>query len=94
RALAADNSQTYVPDVGMTLINLAAFYQVDKVDKELSLKYINEAITILLPFHEIGYIQNYLDTAYEVLKVWEIGLEAYMKEKLKELEKNNNQEEE
>jgi tetratricopeptide (TPR) repeat protein len=81
RSLAAENPQTYIPNVGVTLKNMAVFYQDDKVDKELSMQYVDEAITILLPFQEIGYIQNYLQRAFLVLQDWNIDVETYLHEK-------------
>lgn len=62
----------------MTLINHGIFYQNSKPDKTLYLQLIDEAIIILLPFHHIPYIQNYLRTAFEVLQDWGIDVEAHL----------------
>ncbi|MEP0514020.1 tetratricopeptide repeat protein [Dokdonia sp.] len=91
RELARLNPQTYLPDVGMTLINMGIYYKESKVDKELSIQLTDEAITLLLPFSDIGYIQNYLKVAFNVLRGWNIDVEAYLEEKMKSL--NINEEE-
>ncbi len=84
RKLAEENPQTYLPDVGMTLINMAIFYQDSIVKKELSIGLVDEAIACLLPFHHIPYIQDYLKTAFSVLKDWGIDTEKYLKDKIAE----------
>ncbi len=63
----------------MTQINLSIFYLESKVDREKSLQLVEEVIAILQPFSHIPYIQNYLDTAYEILKHWGIDIEEYFK---------------
>jgi hypothetical protein len=86
-----------LPRIGLTLINLSVFYQIAKINKKLSLEYVKEAIDILLPFKDIGYVKNHLEVAYEVLENWNINPEIYLKEKQKELRINIeilNQEEE
>ncbi len=79
RKFAAENPETYLPDVGMTLINLAIFYLNYKQDKEASLNYLQEAIEVLWPFKEIPYIQNYLDSGYKLLHALGIQPKNYLK---------------
>jgi tetratricopeptide (TPR) repeat protein len=88
KELAADNPQIHMPNVGMTLINMGVFYQKNKIDKKLSIEFVDEAITLLLPFNKIGYNKNYLKAAFTVLRNWNIDVEAYLKEK-----SENNEEE-
>lgn len=83
RELARLNPQTYLPDVGMTLINMGIYYKESKIDKELSIQLTDEAITLLAPFAEIPYIQNYLKVAFQTLKDWEIDVEVYWENKIK-----------
>jgi len=82
RQLAEVNLQTYLPDLVTTQINMSIFYQASKIDKTLSLRLVDEAITNLLPFTKFPYIQNYLRVAYNVLKDWGIDVEAYLSEKM------------
>ncbi len=82
RELAKANPQTYLPNVAITLINMSIFYKKAKVNKELSIELVDKAITILLPFANIPYIQNYLKGALAILKNWGIDTEKYLKQKL------------
>ncbi|MDO5969355.1 tetratricopeptide repeat protein [Flavivirga aquimarina] len=82
RKLAEANPQTYLPDVGMTQINMGIYYQESKIDRALSIQLVDEAITNLLPFYQIPYIQNYLKVAFKVLKGWEIDIETYLEKKM------------
>jgi tetratricopeptide (TPR) repeat protein len=81
RRLAEVNPQTYLPDLAMTQINLAIFYLQSKPNKVRSLELVDEAIMILLPFQQLGYIQNYLKSAFQVLNALGVDIEAYLKEK-------------
>jgi len=86
RKLAQVNPQTYLPYLAMSQINMSIYYQESKINKELSIQLVDEAVTNLLPFYEIPYIQNYLESAYYVLRDWNIDVEKYMEEKLKDNE--------
>ncbi len=69
RKLAAVNPSAYLPDVAMTLINLAIYHLQSTPNRELSIKYAIEAVTILLPIVEaVPYTQNYLKQAVWVLQ--------------------------
>jgi tetratricopeptide (TPR) repeat protein len=85
RKLAEVNPQSYLPDVGMTLINMSIFYQHSKINKNLSITLVDEALSCLFPFVEIPYIQKDIATAFKVLQDWDIDVEAYLEEKRKEL---------
>ncbi|MEM6720056.1 MAG: tetratricopeptide repeat protein [Bacteroidota bacterium] len=87
--LASKKPNTYLPKVGMTLINLGIFYQVSTADREQSIQLIDKAITILKPFSKIEYVQNYLESGFNVLKNWNIDLETYLIRKLENIEVNN-----
>ncbi|MFK7795838.1 MAG: tetratricopeptide repeat protein, partial [Aureispira sp.] len=84
--LAKGNPNTYLPDLAMTQINMSIFYQESKVDKERSIQLADAAITNLLPFRHIPYIQTYLQNAVAVLQKWDIDVETYMEQKLKNYE--------
>ena len=81
RKLAEVNPQTYLPDVGMTQINMSIFYQESKINKELSIQLVDEAVTNLLPFSQIPYIQNYLGVAFNVLKDWDVDVKEFLEKK-------------
>ncbi len=76
------NPQTYLPDVATTLINVSIYYLQNKQDKEHSFVLVDEAITYLLPLQGIGYIQNYLKVAVQILNALEVDVEAYIQNKL------------
>ena len=78
RNLAKDNPQSYLPYVAITLINMSIFYQEAQINKEKSLKLVDEAIKYLLPLREIAYSQNHLGVALNVLKDWDIDVEVYL----------------
>jgi tetratricopeptide (TPR) repeat protein len=84
RTLAQSNPQAFLPYLAGTQINMSIFYQKSKIDKEQSFQLVDEAITNLLPFGHIPYIQNYLNTAYQVLEAWDIDVETYLAQKLKD----------
>jgi tetratricopeptide (TPR) repeat protein len=81
RQLAEMNPQTFLPNLAMTQINMAIFYLESKPNKARSFELVDEAIMILLPFLELGYIQNYLKVAFQILAALGIDKEAYLKEK-------------
>jgi len=69
RKLAEENPRTYLPDVAMTLTNLAIFYIKAMPDKEKSIDMAMKAVEILLPVYEqVPYLENYLKTALQVLE--------------------------
>ncbi len=71
RQLAEVNPASYLPDVAITLINLSIFYLQSKPHQEESIKFVLEAIRILLPIVErIPYTQPYLQTAKAIMKAW------------------------
>lgn len=79
--LAEVNPQRYLPDLAMTQINMGIFYQDSKPNKEWSIQLVEEALTNLVPFHQIPYIQKYVRGALAVLTDWGVDAEAYWKEK-------------
>ncbi|MEP0265193.1 tetratricopeptide repeat protein [Dokdonia sp.] len=66
KELVQSNPKAYIPELGMTLASLGSFYHKSKNDRELSIKYAREAITLLEPLSHITYIQSYLRVAYSV----------------------------
>jgi tetratricopeptide (TPR) repeat protein len=82
KKLTIVNPQTFLPDLAGSQINLGIFYQESKIDKKKSLQFIDEAVTNLLPLHQIPYIQNYIKIALNVLKKWDIDIEEYLNKKL------------
>jgi phosphate starvation-inducible membrane PsiE len=62
-------------------INLAILHLQSKPNKARSFELVDEAIMILLPFQHIGYIQNYLKGAFQVLDALGVDREEYLKEK-------------
>lgn len=62
----------------MPLINQGIFYLQSEVDQAASLGAAQEAIHLLIPFCHIGYIQNYLAMALQILTHWGIDVEAYL----------------
>ena len=81
RQLAEVNPQTYLPYVAGTQINMAILHLQSKSNKARSFELVDEAIMILLPFQHLGYIQNYLKSAFGVLEALGVDIEAYLKEK-------------
>ena len=69
RKLAEENPKTYLPDVAMTLTNLAIFYMKAMPDKEKPIGMAMKAVEIFLPVYEqVPYLENYLKTALQVLE--------------------------
>ncbi|UJS19451.1 MAG: tetratricopeptide repeat protein [Candidatus Brocadia sp.] len=81
RKLALANPQTYLPDVAMTLINLSILYQKSRPDKEVSVQFAMEALTIVIPFLEKApYTQQYALRALQVLRNWGVDIEKILAE--------------
>jgi tetratricopeptide (TPR) repeat protein len=73
RELAAVNPQTYLPDVAMTLANLAMFYHQKSVrNKDLSVKYAKEVLSYRAALEHIPAARKYITDAEEVLRLWEL----------------------
>lgn len=70
----------------MTQINLGIFYAVSKVNRKLSINLTKEAIESLLPFREIPYIQDHLQTAFKILEYWGIDYREYLNKELQPIE--------
>lgn len=69
RKLADDAPAAYLPTVAMTLINFATFHWRSLPNRELSIDYALEAVTILLPIvKSVPYTQPYLQAAVTVLQ--------------------------
>lgn len=77
RKLAAVNPAAYLPNVAMTLINIAIYHVQSAPDRDRSINYALEALTILLPIiEEVPYTQNYLKSAMWVLQQgWDLSEE-------------------
>jgi hypothetical protein len=76
RELAAVNPAAYLPDVAMTLINVAIYHRHSAPNRERSINLALEAVMILLPIVEaVPYTQNYLQTAVKVLQGWGLSEE-------------------
>ncbi len=82
RKLAQSNPQTFLPDVAMTLINLSIYFLQNKQDNQRSFELVHEAIGYLLPLQHIGYIQNYLKVAFQIINALGIDIEQYLQELL------------
>ena len=70
RELADENRDAYLPDVARTLVNLSMFYQDNVPNKELSLKYTQEAIEVLGKCNHTPSVQENLDKAKQVIATW------------------------
>lgn len=78
--LAKSDPQVYAPDLAITQINIAHHYLILRINKTLSLEFVNAAIANLLPLSSIAYIQEYLFKALNILDAWNIDVEKYMAE--------------
>ena len=78
RPLKIVNPQKDLPFTAMTLNNLAKLYQVVKPNKKKSITYVQEAISILLPFSNLPYVQDYLHESRKILKDWGLDPETYI----------------
>lgn len=83
RRLSKIHPQAYQTKVGMTLNNLAIFYLLSKVDNNKSYQYIDESFDYLLPFSQLGYVQNYLKSGLQVLQRLDVDTDQYLKKKLR-----------
>jgi len=70
RKLVKVNPQAYLPKLGLTQIAMGIFYQQSKIDKKLSIQYLDEAIETLLPFRHFTNIRKQLNKAVKALKDW------------------------
>jgi tetratricopeptide (TPR) repeat protein len=71
--LAKTNPLVYLPEASCTLSNLAFFYLKSVPDREKSVDYALETISVLLPLYEqVPFTQSYFLTAMKVLKSWDI----------------------
>ena len=68
---AETSPQAYLPDVAMTLNNLAIFYMNDVSNKELSLKYALEAVEVLGKCKDIPVVRKYLQQAKQIIEQWD-----------------------
>jgi hypothetical protein len=69
RKLASVNPAAYLPDVAMTLINIAIYHLYAVPDRELSIKYALEVITILKPMvDDVPYTRENFGKAITVLQ--------------------------
>ncbi len=71
----------FSPELGMTFLNLSTFYQVCKPNQNLSLMFVDAAITSLIPFCKIPYIKNYFAYAAKVLRTWGLDAGKYVKQR-------------
>jgi len=65
-------------------INMGIFYRESKINKELSIQFADEAITNMLLLPETPQIQNYLELSFNILRGWNIDVDKYLEEKLKD----------
>jgi hypothetical protein len=66
RSLAEENPRSFLPDVAMTSINLSIFYEQDQPEKSLVLA--QEVIEIAQQFPDLPRVQQYAETARQILK--------------------------
>ncbi len=74
RKLAEDNPCAYLPNVAMTLGNIASYYQLVP-DRERSINYAIESISILHQFIDNETIRRYLNPAQSVIQRWGLNKE-------------------
>jgi len=77
------NPQTYSIDLAITHLNMGVFYQKCITNKALSVNFAGKAISNLLPFQNIKYIQCYLNNACNVLRHFGVNVNEYLNEKKK-----------
>lgn len=76
RQLAAANPADYLPDVSMTLLNIAIYHFAFAPNRERSIGSVIEAVMILLLIVEdVPYTQKYLRSAMWVLRQWGLSEE-------------------
>jgi tetratricopeptide (TPR) repeat protein len=69
RELAVENPRSFLPDVAMTLINLSIFYS--QVEPKTSMTLAEEALEIIKQFPESPSVQQYAETARQILEFLE-----------------------
>lgn len=75
RHLAAENPHTFPPDVAVTLLNMSILYLDLKPDKERSLTLAKEVLEIAQQFPQVPTVQDYAETAIEVIKANGVDVE-------------------
>ncbi len=92
RELVVTNFQAYFPYLSVNLSNLALFYQVKIQQREKSITYAIEAITILFPYLEqVPFTREHFARALNVLENWNLSDEEIwrlVEEKRKETGEN------
>ncbi|MEB3190033.1 MAG: tetratricopeptide repeat protein [Snowella sp.] len=68
RTLAEENPRSFLPDVAMTLLCLSIFYFQAQPDFEKSLVLAQEVIEIAQQFPDLPSVQQYAETARQVLQ--------------------------
>ncbi|MBS1526650.1 MAG: SIR2 family protein [Bacteroidetes bacterium] len=86
KKLAQTSPETYLPQVAYTLINLGVVYQKVPSDKNLSLKHIDKAISILTNFRDVESVNRYFVNVSKVLNKWGIDGDIYLKDRLGNLD--------
>jgi len=71
----------FSPELGMTFLNLSTFYQICKPNQNLSLMFVDAAITSLIPFSKVPYIKSYFSYAAKVLRNWGLDAGKYVKDR-------------
>jgi tetratricopeptide (TPR) repeat protein len=66
RELAVENPRSFLPKVAMTLLNLSLFYSQSQLEKSLTLA--KEVIEIAQQFPDLPRVQQYAETARQILK--------------------------
>ena len=89
RKLKSQDFQTYFPSYAMNLMNLAIFFQQEVQQKEKSVKYSIESMSILLPFIEhVPFVQEYYVKVWIVLLNWGLSdeeIDSLIKNKTKKI---------
>jgi hypothetical protein len=67
RELAKKNPDTYLPDVAITLNNLAIFYLKIQPNRKHSIAYAEEAKAILQPYKHIPHLAQHFSTSVKLL---------------------------
>ncbi len=75
RVLAKDNPNNYLPDVAQTVLNLSIFYLHAVPDKEKSIKFAQETISIAKQFLQIPQVQQHAEKALQILRANGIDVE-------------------
>jgi len=92
RELTEENFQTYFPDLARNISNLSWFYQSKIPNREKSVEYAIEVMTILLPYIEsVPFTQEFFAKARNVLRNWNLSdeeISQMIEDKRKENELN------